>query len=340
MSRPVDRVRWGIPVPDDATQSIYVWLDALMNYAAQTGYPHYDRMELGGWPADAHVVGKDIIRFHSIYWPAFLMALNLPLPKRIVSHAHWTVGEEKMSKSIGNVVDPFQVIGVFGVDVVRWYLAMNGQLENDADWSNARLVAMQRVLRGQFGNLASRVLRGKGWNVRHSITEAFRPDMPFMGQFIEKADARTLQSLANLRDEVLQGIDQCDIRKGVNAIMETIGLVSQPHMTDRPLTGQKANASFQEAKPWDMKNVADPTDVPRKLSSAVALAAETLRICGILLQPYMPEKSQLLLDQLGVDEGKRTAEYAVIAADVDYGTPKAALGQGYNAILFPPVLAA
>jgi len=101
-----------------------------------------------------------------------------------------------------------------------------------------------------------------------------------------------------------------------------------------------ANASFQDAKPWDMKNVANPTDIPRRLSTTIALTVETLRICGILLQPYMPEKSRLLLDQLGVDESKRTAEYAMVAADMDYGTPKTVLGEGYAAILFPPVLAA
>jgi methionyl-tRNA synthetase len=155
------------------------------------------------------------------------MALNLPLPKRIVSHAHWTIGEEKMSKSVGNVVDPFQVMDVFGVDVVRWYLALNGQLENDADWSNSRLVSMQRVLRGQFGNLASRVLRGKGWNVRHSLSEAFRPDKDFMGQFGDAAESKTLASLIDLRDDVLRSIDACDVRKGIASIMSTISLVSE-----------------------------------------------------------------------------------------------------------------
>lgn len=154
------------------------------------------------------------------------MALNLPLPKRIVSHAHWTIGEEKMSKSVGNVVDPFQVMDMFGVDVVRWYLSMNGQLENDADWNNARLVEMHRVLRGQFGNLASRVLRGKGWDIRHSISEAFQPDEDFTSQFNQDVDGKTLASLINLKDEVLRSIDEGDVRKGIASIMSTIGLVS------------------------------------------------------------------------------------------------------------------
>jgi methionyl-tRNA synthetase len=267
------------------------------------------------------------------------MALNLPLPKRIVSHAHWTVGREKMSKSVGNVVDPFQVMDVFGVDVVRWYLAANGQLDNDADWSNNRLVSMHRVLRGQFGNLASRVLRGKGWSVPHSLSEAFKPNKNFMGQFGDAAESKTLASLIDLRDEVLRSIDACDVRKGVTSIMSTISLVSEQYLNGTTLT-RKANASFQDAKPWDINNVKDPTDVPHQLSTTIALTAETLRICGILLQPYMPEKSQQLLDQLGVDESKRTAEYAVIAADLDYGIPKVPLQKGYDGILFPPVLAA
>jgi methionyl-tRNA synthetase len=269
------------------------------------------------------------------------MALNLPLPERIVSHAHWTIGEEKMSKSYGNVVDPFQVMDVFGVDVVRWYLAMNGGLEDDADWNNTRLVEMQRVLRGQFGNLASRVLRGKGWSVRHSLTEAFKPDKSFAGQFIENIDGKTLLSLLNLKDEVFKSIADCDVRKALASIMSTISLVSSQPRIIRLLTSHlKANASFQQSEPWDMKNTEDPTDVPARLNTVIALTAEVLRICGILLQPYMPEKAQQLLDQLGVDDSKRTAEYAVIAADVDYGISKIPLHEGYKGILFPPVLAA
>jgi methionyl-tRNA synthetase len=267
------------------------------------------------------------------------MALNLPLPKKILSHAHWTIGEEKMSKSVGNVVDPFQVIDVFGVDVVRWYLAINGQLEDDADWNNQRLVSMHRVLRGQFGNLASRVLRCKGWDIRHSLSEAFHPDQNFMNQFTDTEDWTTLASISDLKDKVLLSIDEGDVRKGIQSIMSAISAVSKATWEVPLLTG-KANASFQQSSPWTMMNVKDPTAVPRRLSAIVALTAETLRICGILLQPYMPEKATLLLDQLGVDKSKRAAEYAVIAADLDYGIPKVSLEKGYTGILFPPVLAA
>ncbi|KAH0124271.1 hypothetical protein KCU67_g17741, partial [Aureobasidium melanogenum] len=107
VSRPSSRLTWGIRVPTDPTQTIYVWLDALINYATAAGYPWAPGSEhTGGWPADVHIIGKDILRFHCIYWPAFLMALDLPLPKRFLTHAHWTLGKQKMAKSTGNVVNP------------------------------------------------------------------------------------------------------------------------------------------------------------------------------------------------------------------------------------------
>ena len=171
ISRPYDRLTWGIRVPGDDTQTIYVWLDALMNYVTKAGYPWAPgREHAGGWPADCQVIGKDIVRFHCIYWPAFLMALGLPLPKKIMTHAHWTLGGSKMSKSTGRVVDPFHALDRFGPDVMRFYMAHEGRLDNDSNYDNARIIGLYNTfLNQQLGNLASRVTRGKRWSVRGAI---------------------------------------------------------------------------------------------------------------------------------------------------------------------------
>ena len=172
ISRPVERLSWGIPVPDDDSQTIYVWLDALINYLTKANYPFQipGHEDAAGWPADCHVIGKDIVRFHCIYWPAFLMALKLPLPKQILTHAHWTLGRKKMSKSTGVAVNPFFAINRFGVDCMRYYLALEGGIKDDAMYDNSFIIdRYKKGLQGGLGNLVSRVVHGKGWDVRRAV---------------------------------------------------------------------------------------------------------------------------------------------------------------------------
>lgn len=171
ISRPYERLSWGIRVPGDDTQTIYVWLDALVNYITKAGYPWAPGREtLGGWPADCQVIGKDIVRFHCIYWPAFLMALGLELPKKILSHAHWTLGGSKMSKSTGRVVDPFHAIDRFGPDVMRFYMGHEGGIQDDSSYDNIRIITLyNKFLVNQLGNLVSRVVRNKKWSVRGAV---------------------------------------------------------------------------------------------------------------------------------------------------------------------------
>ena len=171
ISRPVERLTWGIRVPNDDSQTIYVWLDALINYLTQAGYPFSDGKGEGTeWPPNVQVIGKDISKFHCIYWPAFLMALNLPLPRRILAHAHWTMNRAKMSKSAGNVGNPFFALDRFEVDTIRYYMAHDGGITDDADYENAYIIERyKKSLQGAIGNLVSRIMRGKRWNVRDCV---------------------------------------------------------------------------------------------------------------------------------------------------------------------------
>jgi methionyl-tRNA synthetase len=225
VSRPAQRVQWGIPVPHDASQNIYVWLDALMNYAVQAGYPWPPEWSsAGGWPADVHVIGKDILRFHCIYWPAFLMALGLPLPKQIISHAHWTIGKEKMSKSVGNVVDPFTVVDTYGVDVVRWFLALEGRLDNDSDFNNQTLTWKYDDLRGKLGNFSARLTRGRFWNVREAIRLGTSSGS-LMETPSDPDDAVVFEAIRGLRDHITPSVDHYDVRASLRRVMEVIALV-------------------------------------------------------------------------------------------------------------------
>lgn len=174
VSRPIERLTWGVRVPDDESQTIYVWLDALINYITKAGYPWAPGQDAaGGWPADVQVIGKDIVRFHCIYWPAFLMALDIEPPKQVLTHGHWTLGRRKMAKSTGNAVNPFFAIDRFGVDVLRFYLAHDGGIAQDADYDNQFVVERyKKALQYGLGNLISRVTRPQIWGVRDSIMAA------------------------------------------------------------------------------------------------------------------------------------------------------------------------
>ena len=217
ISRPSERLSWGIPVPDDETQTIYVWLDALINYLTKANYPLQipGQESAAGWPADCHVIGKDIIRFHCIYWPAFLMALDLPLPKQIFTHAHWTLGKQKMSKSTGMVVDPFFALNRFGVDCMRYYLALDGGIMDDSRYDNSHIIAQYRKgLKGGLGNLVSRLTRGKGWDIRRAVKNSDKS--------IGQLDKKLSSDLSRLQYELFWCMKQPAPRDGLHKIMDVI----------------------------------------------------------------------------------------------------------------------
>ncbi len=221
ISRPASRLYWGIQVPDDTSHSIYVWIDALTNYLTVTGYPEG---AAEAWPADVHVVGKDILRFHAIYWPAMLLAAGLPPPRCVLSHGHWTMDRAKMSKSRGNVVNPFEAIEQYGLDTLRFFLMrVGGSFSTDSDFSHNTLVEYHRKhLQGQLGNLLSRVLAPK-------ILARLGPSEGSIEIARPKTDPRTeelqrsLEALPHRFDGLMADFE---LSKALEAVFESIARVS------------------------------------------------------------------------------------------------------------------
>ncbi|KAH9210318.1 tRNA synthetases class I (M)-domain-containing protein [Leptodontidium sp. 2 PMI_412] len=324
VSRPVERLTWGIPVPDDESQTIYVWLDALVNYITKAGYPWAPGKENAlGWPADVQVVGKDIVRFHCIYWPAFLLALDLEPPKQVLTHAHWTLNHQKMAKSTGNVVNPFFAIDRFGVDAIRYYLAHDGGITNDSDYGNDFIVERyKKGLQGGLGNLVSRITRPKIWSVPEAVQAAKR------GEFvnIDPSTRTQIDMIETLSEMANAKMEELNPGAALHIIMNAV------YETNRYLQGQQ---------PWalakNFKNDMGDKRLRAHIDCTVYHCVEAIRIVGILLQPYMPEKAAQLLDMIGVDESRRTFDDAKLGADDAYGTSKVPVGRDAWDGLFPPL---
>lgn len=278
--------KWGIPVPGDEAHVMYVWLDALTNYISALGYPntqtdHYRTF----WPADLHMVGKDIIRFHCVFWPAFLMAAGLEPPKRVFAHGWWTNEGQKISKSLGNVIDPYALVQKYGLDQTRYYMLREVPLGADRDFSHEGIVArINSELANGFGNLALRSLSFIAKNAEGKIPEygALSPnDQALLGQ--------GYGALEPMR----QAMDQ----QAIHAAMQ--------HWYDLVVA---ANRYIDVEAPWTLKK----TD-PARMRTVLWVLAETLRIIGLLGQPFMPTLCGKLLDQLAVAAGARS--FAALGAD-------------------------
>lgn len=224
ISRPRARLHWGIPVPNDAEHTMYVWVDALINYLTAVGYA-------GGapppaWPADVHVVGKDIVRFHAIYWPALLMAAGLPLPRTVVAHAHWTVERSKMSKSRGNSVNPFEALAKYGTDTIRCFLMRaGGNISSDADYSEAQLQEFQRkYLQGQLGNLLSRVLAPK---IQARLVAHAASDAALAAPQLVEDDVALTSAIAALPSRFDAHMDAFELSRALQAVFEVLALTNE-----------------------------------------------------------------------------------------------------------------
>ncbi|CAK4015014.1 probable methionyl-tRNA synthetase [Lecanosticta acicola] len=346
ISRPAERLDWGVRVPTDSSQTIYVWLDALLNYATASGYPWPPGKEsAGGWPADVQVIGKDIIRFHCIYWPAFLMALDLPLHKQVLTHAHWTLGREKMAKSTGNVVNPFWALERFGIDVMRWYLIHDGGIRDDADYDNNFIVERyKKGLQGGLGNAIGRIMKGKGWDVKRAVRRYAHPN---------EADKSKTSLSAAFKDNGMGGwygqIRACPgkierhmqelhpnraLQAIMNSVRETNGQLQHwsPWTLVQKLRSAMADTTGQELRQLDEEENTQGGEAVELLEAQIDriiyLAAEQLRLVGIMLQPFMPSAAKRQLDMMGVDPERRSFEWAVLGKDDSYGVPLVSLDEG------------
>ncbi|KAF8272158.1 tRNA synthetases class I (M)-domain-containing protein [Lactarius quietus] len=291
VSRPRHRLYWGIPVPNDPVHTVYVWFDALINYMTGAGYPWNSEKERidSCWPPDLQVVGKDIVRFHAIYFPAMLQALDLPLPKRLLAHSHWTVNRRKMSKSIGNVVDPFQAIDELGADPVRFYLArVGGRFKDDVDWSSEQLENNASELQSLLGNFYLRITSAA---IRKRLPEDFQSgSRETQGWSIgDERLSEVVDSLKSLAGVVDNHLKELRIAEALEAIISQL---------------KAANMMMNATEPW-------AKDTPQALIVEVyALSLETLRLCGILLQPFIPAKAGMLLDALSISHSERSLQQA------------------------------
>ncbi|KAK9879920.1 hypothetical protein WA026_008424 [Henosepilachna vigintioctopunctata] len=285
VSRPSSRVSWGIPVPNDSSQTIYVWLDALVNYLTAAGYANDDANFTHTWPPDFQVIGKDILKFHGIYWPAFLIAANLEPPRTLLCHSHWTVSSEKMSKSKQNVVDPFDRANAYTPEGLRYFLLRSGVTHSDGNYNEDKVIrVLNSELADTLGNLLNRC-----------TSESLNPN-----QEVPKIDAVVLRNLME-KDVTKQFVDN------ITALPE----ICRRHYNEIKFyrvvdaiiaTLHSGNLFFESMKPWELKkNEADH----EQLKVVLHITIECLRVVGILLQPIIPNLSSNILDRINIDINSR-----------------------------------
>jgi methionyl-tRNA synthetase len=281
---------WGVRVPGDEAHVMYVWLDALTNYITALGYPNKKAELWKFWPAQLHLVGKDILRFHAIYWPAFLMAADLPTPQRVFAHGWWTNEGQKISKSLGNTIDPLALADEFGLDPVRFFLLREVPFGNDGDFSRRALMGrLNSELANDLGNLAQRVLSLIQKNCEGRLPEAAK---------LDPSDALLLDAVAGLPTEVGEALD----RQAFHEALERIWVVTR-----------LGNSWIDAQKPWSLKK----TDLPR-MEAVLRHLHTALRALATVLQPVMPQTMAKMLDQLGVPEEARSL--AALAQPLPSGT--------------------
>lgn len=269
---------WGIQVPGVAGHVMYVWVDALTNYITGVGFPDERDPRWRYWPADVHIIGKDILRFHAVYWPAFLMSAGLELPKRIFAHGFVLNRGEKMSKSVGNVLDPLDLVAGYGVDQVRYFFLREVVFGQDGNYSHSAIAnRINADLANDLGNLAQRSLSMIGKNCDGRVPQP---------SALTDADQRMLDAADGMYAKVRQYMDAQGIKQYLDTVWGVVG---------------EANRYFASEEPW-AKRITDP----ERMMTILYVTAEVVRQVSILAQPVVPDGARKLLDLLGQSEDERS----------------------------------
>jgi methionyl-tRNA synthetase len=288
--------QWGVPVPNDPEHVMYVWIDALTNYISALGYPNDDPQSdfATFWPAALHVVGKDILRFHAIYWPAMLMAADLPLPRRLFAHGWWTKDGQKISKSLGNVIDPVELCEKYGVDSTRFFLMSEVNFGNDGDYSDANMITkVNSNLANELGNLCQRTLTMVFKNCNKAVPAE-------IGAFTEE-DKALLAAAQSLRQRTSEAMSKQAIQKYVQYMVEFVW---------------DMNKYIDTMAPWVLRK----TD-PERMATVLYVTMEALRYVAILYQPLIPDSANKILDQITVPADQRTFQHLQDQYRIQSGTP-------------------
>ncbi|MEM6383565.1 MAG: methionine--tRNA ligase [Pseudomonadota bacterium] len=285
---------WGVKVPGDERHVMYVWVDALTNYITALGFPDETDALWRYWPADVHIIGKDIVRFHAVYWPAFLLAAGLPLPKRVFAHGFLFNRGEKMSKSVGNVIDPFAMVRHYGRDQVRYFFLREVPFGRDGNYSHEAIVGrINADLANDLGNLAQRCLS--------MVAKNCEAQVPAPGPILEEDDA-VLKASEDLLDLARSAVDRQELHNVLIAIWSVVS---------------DTNRYFASQEPWALKK-----SDPDRMRTVLWVTMEVLRRVAILTQPVMPGASKALLDMLAVREDARTFAHLVDSLDSGADLPK------------------
>ena len=270
--------RWGIPVPNNDKHIIYVWLDALTNYISALNFPNIeDNLYKDFWPADIHVIGKDILRFHAVYWPAFLMAAKLPLPIKVFGHGWILSNEKKMSKSLGNILDPIDIINKYGIDQLRYYLIKEVSLGNDGNISMENLKnCINNDLANNFGNLCQRVFSFLEKNCESKLPKPIA---------LEKVDSDLLNDLVNKVPELISHMDEQDLNNYIKKVVDFSFL---------------SNKYFNDLQPWALKK----TNIER-MNTILYTVVSQIKNISILLSPIIPISSDKIFDIMNLKKNGR-----------------------------------
>ncbi|HEY5764490.1 MAG TPA: methionine--tRNA ligase, partial [Candidatus Deferrimicrobiaceae bacterium] len=299
---------WGIPVPDGPGHVIYVWYDALTNYITGLGYPDGGERFDTFWPADIHLVGKDILRFHAIYWPAFLLSADVPPPLGVFAHGWWTVEGQKMSKSLGNVVDPYEMVETYGADAFRYFLLREVPFGLDGDFSRKALVhRINSELANDFGNLLNRTLGMLGKYFAGAVPEPGPP---------EGEDPALIEKAAQVQSAVDGAMEELELSKALSSAWELV---------------KAANKYVDASAPWTLAK--DPGRRER-LGTVLYSALEATRICVLLAAPVVPQAAQTMWEALGCP-GR--VEHAILSRAGAWGGLRAGAALPRSTVAFPRI---